>query len=191
MSTTRVPIHSERKTEWVRTGIDAPYLVHAHDVGESTVIYAVTPSLERWTLDPASATVQRELLDPIPRLFARTNDRPFEVPRFLWTTGDGTADKHDLATSRCVRHVFGPRRLPGDLVFVADAPRSGDADGGWLVGFVHHASGSGTDLVVLDAADLARPAIATVHIPRRIPRGLHSTWIPTTPPTNHNEGERQ
>lgn len=175
---------------WVGTGVDAPYLVHAHDVGETTIIYTVTPSLERWTLDAVSTTVQRDVLDPTPRRFARTTDRPVDVaPRFLWTTSGGTADKHDLAATRCARHVFGPRRLPGDLVFVADAARSGGADGGWLVGFVHPASGSGTDLVVLDAADIARPAIATVHISRRIPRGLHSTWIPTTPPTNHNEGE--
>ena len=175
---------------WVGTGGAAPYLVHAHDVGETTIIYTVTPSLERWTLDALSTTVQREVLDPTPRRFAQTTDRPLDVaPRFLWTTSDGTADKHDLATTRCARHVFGPRRLAGELVFVADAARSGVADGGWLVGFGHLASGSGTDLVVLDAADIARPAIATVHIPRRIPRGLHSTWIPTTPPTNHNEGE--
>ena len=32
---------------------------------------------------------------------------------------------------------------------------------------------------IKDAADIARPAIATVRIPQRIPRGLHSTWIPS------------
>jgi 8'-apo-carotenoid 13,14-cleaving dioxygenase len=182
---------SDAPITWVNTTIDAPYLVHAHDVGERTVIYAVTPSLERWTLDAEAATVDRDVLDPTPGRFARTNGLPLDVaPRFLWTTDDGTADKHDLATARFVRHVFGPSRMPGDLVFVADSSRSGDADGGWLVGFVHHTSEAMTDLVVLDAANIAQPAIATVHIPRRIPRGLHSTWIPTTSSTTHNEGEQ-
>ena len=77
-------------------------------------------------------------------------------------------------------HVFRPDRRPGDLAYVADPARRSDADGGWLVGFVHHAPRNETDLVVLDAADIARPAFATVRIPRRIPRGLHSTWIPST-----------
>ena len=70
----------------------------------------------------------------------------------------------------------------GDLDFVADPSRQCDADGGWLVGFLHNASRDHTDVVVLDAADLNRPAIATVRIPRRIARGHHSTWIPSTIP---------
>ncbi len=43
-----------------RPVLDAPDLVHAHDVGDTVVVYAVTPSLERWTLHPASATVHRD-----------------------------------------------------------------------------------------------------------------------------------
>jgi 8'-apo-carotenoid 13,14-cleaving dioxygenase len=177
---------------WVRTGIDAPDLVAAHDVGVTTVIYVVTPSLERWTVNPPAATIHRAVLDSTPRRFARTNALLLDAaPRFAWSTGDATADKHDLVTGRCVRHAFGSDRTPGDLVFVADAARSDDPDSGWLLGFVHHTSGSQTDLVVLDAADLAQPAIATVHIPRRIPRGLNSTWIARTSPINHNEGDKQ
>jgi 8'-apo-carotenoid 13,14-cleaving dioxygenase len=176
---------------WCPTGMDAPDLVHAHEFGDRIVVYAVTPSLERWTLHAAAATVRREVLDAKARLFARTTDLPLgEVPRFLWTTSDGTADKHDLATGRCARHDFGPDRLPGDLVFVADTTRASDADGGWLVGFVHHTSEVMTDLVVLDAAEIAQPVIATVRIPRHVPRGLHSTWIPTASPATHNEREQ-
>jgi carotenoid cleavage dioxygenase len=168
-------------TKWITTGVAAPYLVHAHDVGNTVVLHAVTPALERWTMHAASATIHREVLDQTPRRFGRTRDQPIDtVPRFLWTTGDRTADKHDLATKSSVSHTFRPNRRPGDLVFIADATRDSDADGGWLVGFVHHPAGDETDVIVLDAAHIARPAIATVRIPRRIPRGLHSTWIPST-----------
>lgn len=72
---------------------------------------------------------------------------------------------------------------PGDLAFVADDSRPGDADAGWLVGFVHEGSSDWTDLVVLDAADISRPIVAAVRIPRRTPEGLHITWIPDT---NHS-----
>ena len=181
----------EARATWITTGVDAPHLVHAHDAGDTTVIHAVTPSLERWTMHAASATMQREVIDPTPRRFARTSGHGVDpVPRFLWTTGHETADKYDLATTRYVRHFFGFRRTPGDLVFVADTSRPSDADGGWLVGFVHHASRDETDLVVLDAADMDRPAIATVRIPRRIASGHQSTWIPSTPALIHDEGTR-
>jgi carotenoid cleavage dioxygenase len=175
------PRDGEAHVTWMTTRVAAPYLIHAHDVGERVIVYAITTALERWTLHAASAVVDREVLDPTPRQFAHTNDsRVGEPPGCLWTTSDLTADKYDLPTSTRVRHTFRTDCQPGDLVFVADDARRGDADGGWLVGFVHHGSGDGTDLVVLDAADIAGPAIATVRIPRRVPRGLRCTWIPST-----------
>ena len=123
----------EANTTWLPTGVDAARLVHAHDVGDTVVVLALTPSLERWTLTPASSlTVAREVLDPAPQ--------------------------HFVATARL-------------------------ADSGWLVGYVHDESTDRTDVVVRDAADITLPAIATVRIPGRIPRGLHATWIPDPQPT--------
>ncbi len=173
----------EARLTWITTGVDAPHLLHARDAADTIVVHAFTPSLERWTLHASTATVLREVLDPAPRRFAQTSDRPDDaVPQFLWTTGDVTADKYDLVTTSYVRHFFGSRRAPGDLVFVDDPSRPSHADGGWLVGFVHHASADETDLVVLDAANVNPSAVATVSIPRRIARGHHSTWIPWTQP---------
>jgi carotenoid cleavage dioxygenase len=31
--------------------------------------------------------------------------------------------------------------------------------------------------VVLDARDVAGPAVATVHLPRRVPFGFHGSWV--------------
>ena len=78
------------------------------------------------------------------------------------------------------RHFIVVYEITKETVYVADPAQPSDADGGWLVGFVHHASRNETDLVVLDAADIARPPFASVRIPRRIPCGLHSTWLPST-----------
>ncbi len=169
------------RISWTSTGADAPVLVHAHDVGATIVVVALTPSLERWTLDGASATVDREVLDPTPRRIARAATLPFGAEaQFLWSTGDASVDKFDLTTEGFVSYTFRADDEPGDLVYVADPARRNDADGGWLVGFVHHASRNETDLVVLDAADVARPPLATVRIPRRIASGLHTTWMPST-----------
>ena len=97
--------------------------------------------LERWTLHPAAGSIQREVLDPTPRRFAHCGSEGVDgAPRSLWTTGNGTIGRHDLVDSRHVHHSLRPD-VPGDLVFVADTTRQSDADGGWLVGFVHDASG--------------------------------------------------
>jgi carotenoid cleavage dioxygenase len=34
-----------------------------------------------------------------------------------------------------------------------------------------------TDLVLLDAADVAGPPVATVALPQRVPLGFHGNWI--------------
>ena len=119
---------------------------------------ALTPMLERWTLHPAAGSIQREVLDPTPRRFAHCGNEGVDgAPRLLWTTGNGTIGHHDLAASRHVHHNLRPD-VPGDLVFVADATRPSDADGGWLVGFVHDAPRATTELRVIDAADIAGAA---------------------------------
>jgi 8'-apo-carotenoid 13,14-cleaving dioxygenase len=59
-------------------------------------------------------------------------------------------------------------------------PRSADASegDGWLMGYVINAANETTDLVILDAANIAAPPIASVHIPHRIPPGFHGNWLP-------------
>ena len=120
------------------------------------------------------------MLDPTPRRFAHCGNQGADgAPRCLWTTGDGTIGHHELVSARHVHRNLRPD-VPGDLVFVTDATRQSDADGGWLVGFVHNASGVGTELCVIDAADIVGPAIATAPISRLVPHGLRCTWIPST-----------
>ena len=33
------------------------------------------------------------------------------------------------------------------------------------------------DLVILDAADMSKPPVASIHIPHRIPPGFHGNWL--------------
>jgi carotenoid cleavage dioxygenase-like enzyme len=137
------PRDGEGAITWVNTGVAAPRSVHSFRRVNTLVLVALTPSLERWTIHPASSTVHREVLDPTPQRFAR----------------------------------FGHRQ-PGDLAFVADPARPHLADGGWLAGFVNDTSSPHAELVLFDAVDISRPAVATVRIPRPVPVGLRATWMP-------------
>ncbi len=184
------PRRGEAHIAWFPTGLEALLLVHAHDAGETVVLYTLTPALERWTLR-ARATIDRKVLDATPRRFARTSDeRVNGPPRFLWSTGNGTAAKLDLDSLIHVRHAF-RQGEPGDFVLVADSARPGVADSGWMVGFLHGQASETTNLVVLDAADLA--SVASIPMPRHIPAGVHCTWIPTThrESTTENSPQRE
>ena len=117
--TSRAP---EANTTWLPTGVDATRLVHAHDVGDTVVVVALTPSLERWTLTPASSrAVAREVLDPAPQHFVSTA----RVRQGGWLLGyvhDESTDRTDVVvrdaadiTLPVVATVRIPGRIPRGL----------------------------------------------------------------------------
>ena len=170
----------ETGVHWIPTGIGSPAVVHAYSSDHSIAVILLTPSLERWTIQLPSMNIDRELLDPTPQRIARTNHDVTGTARpFLWTISDRTADTYDLVTGRHITRSF-DRGQPGDLAFVNDPAHPHDTAGGWLVGFVHDASDRHTEVVLLDAADIAGPAVAAAHIPRLVPPNLRITWIPAT-----------
>ena len=176
------PRGGDVRTTWMPTDVAAPGPVHTHRAGGAIVLLALTPSLERWILHPDRRIVEREVLDPTARHFAHLRDGGADgAPRRVWTTGDETIGSHDLVGSRHSHHRLMPRQ-PGDFVVVPDMARPDDIDRGWFVGLVHDPSTTSTDLRVSDAAHIAE-AIATIHLPHRIPRGLRCTWVPATPAT--------
>jgi carotenoid cleavage dioxygenase len=73
-------------------------------------------------------------------------------------------------------HQFGEGQVPGEAAFVAAADQPGGP--GWLMSFVYDATTNGSDLVILDADDLAAPPAACIHLPRRVPAGFHGNWLP-------------
>ena len=145
--------------------------------------------MELWTIDPAARKVTRVTLDSAPQEFHRPDERFFgQSYRYAWSLGLPTSDdpgflgatpiyRYDLETGARSQHDFGPNRVPGEFVFV---PRSADAPegDGWIMGYVIDAANETTDLVILDAADVAAPPVASVHIPHRIPPGFHGNWLP-------------
>ncbi len=144
--------------------------------------------MERWIIDPVAGKVTRTTLDTAPQEFHRPDERFFGQPyRYAWSLGLPSGDsaflgsapiyRYDLHTGKRQAHDFGPGKVPGEFVFVprcVDAPE-GD---GWVMGYVIDTASDTTDLVILDASDMAKPPVASVHIPHRIPPGFHGNWLP-------------
>jgi len=142
-------------------------------------------TFERWTCDPATRRVDRAIIDSLPQEFPRFDERLTGKPyRFAYTVtmadgapgGPSGVIRHDLETGARAVHDFGAGKIAGEFVFV---PRSADAAeyDGWLMGYVVDAVAETTELVVLDARDVAAPPIAVVALPRRVPLGFHGNWI--------------
>jgi carotenoid cleavage dioxygenase len=66
--------------------------------------------------------------------------------------------------------------VAGEAVFVPAAGTAGE-DAGWLLSIVTDRSGTGSELLVLDATDVAAAPVASVRLPRAVPAGFHGSWI--------------
>ena len=71
----------------------------------------------------------------------------------------------------------GPDSAPEEPCFVPKSPDADEGDG-WLLTMVGRRAENRTDLVVLDALDLAAGPIATVRFPCRLHEGFHGIFVP-------------
>jgi carotenoid cleavage dioxygenase len=175
------------------------HTVNAHDDGHQIVLHVIrhphafrtgtpagTPSLWRWTVDLTTGTVTEDRIDDRPTEFPRIDERLTGLPaRYGYTVTADVPDltttntaviRYDLRTGSTSSHEFPAGFTPGEAVLV---PADHHPDrAGWLLTFVYDASRDTSDLVILDAGDLAAAPVARIHLPRRVPYGFHGTWIP-------------
>lgn len=143
--------------------------------------------LWRWTIDlergsviegPFGADAPFDEIE-LPRI---DESRTGRANRHLWAVEQPSTVEmrglrhHDLATGTAQRWVPSPGDQNSEPVF---APRPGaTAEGdGWILACVHRGASDTTDVVILDAIDIAAGPVATVHLPRRIPAGFHGIWL--------------
>ena len=58
-------------------------------------------------------------------------------------------------------------------------PARADEDDGWLLAFVHDEAEGQSELLVVDARELAAPPLARVQLPQRVPFGSHGLFSPS------------
>ena len=144
--------------------------------------------LYRWTFDLATGTASEEQLDEVSHGFPRVDDRVVGLcHRYGWAVAPrpgsdggleapGVLVKYDLEKGSSSQHDFGPNAQPGEFVF-AEAGSDREEDAGWALGFVYDKARDASDLVILDASDMAAAPTAVVELPRRVPHGFHGSWI--------------
>jgi all-trans-8'-apo-beta-carotenal 15,15'-oxygenase len=83
----------------------------------------------------------------------------------------------DLETGAVAKHDFGPDGYPGEPLFIAT--RAGGAeDDGVVVTLVFDAARQRTDIVGLDARDLAAKPLFVAKLKHHVPYSLHGTFTP-------------
>lgn len=87
------------------------------------------------------------------------------MARYDLTSGKKSVHKFPLGSTVCE-----PLFVPG--------PHSKSEEGGFIFSFVHQRDEPTGSFVILDARHLSGNPLATVRLPRRVPAGLHGSWIP-------------
>lgn len=85
--------------------------------------------------------------------------------------------KLDTQTGALTTHEIPQGDQNSEPVFVGQSADQQE-DNGWVLVCVYRHLSDTTDVLILDAKDIAAPPIATVHLPVRVPAGFHGAWIP-------------
>lgn len=143
--------------------------------------------LWRFHLNLAAKTVSRELIESrcceFPSIHPEKVGRPY---RYLYMgAADGEAGnaplqailKIDLESQERQLWSAAPRGYVSEPVFV-ERPGGESEDDGWLLTVVYNSTHHRSDVVILDARDLNKGAIARLHLKHHIPYGLHGSFTP-------------
>jgi carotenoid cleavage dioxygenase len=143
--------------------------------------------LTRWTLDLAGGGAKEERLDDVACEFPRPDERRTgRAYRHGFATGtlpgEGAARHnailhYDLLGCARRQHVLAPGSTASEPVFVPRGPGSAEGDG-FLLFTVYRAAEQRSDLVILDATDVAAAPLAVAKLPHRVPFGFHGNWAP-------------
>ena len=167
-------------------------------IDPSDGIYAVmmanlqmTAELYEWRFDLRTGQTRGRTLDDrnteFPSMNVEQLGRPTRFSYNVRLAGRPTLRfdaivKYDTQTGDAQTHEFGPGRYGSESPFApSDAARAGlpeHEDAGYLLSFVHDENTSRSEVLVLNARDVAAGPVARVLLPRRVPLGFHACWVP-------------
>ena len=166
----------------IENGLDMP--IQYGPYAPMVNVLALRAVVTKWTMNMRTGESREEQIDdaisefPVVNLeFAGKKSR-FSYHGAISNTETQLFDgilKYDLSSGSSIRHGFGKNIFGSEPAFV---PRLGSSeeDDGYVVSFVTNAETNCSSVLILDARDLARPPLAEVLLPNRVPLGFHGTW---------------
>ena len=143
-------------------------------------------NLYEWRMNlKTGATSERDLSDlnsefPMinPRVIGAQNRWSFQqrIPYEIPATFDGLV-KYDLSDASYTQFDYGPGVFGSEAPF-AGRPGAAAEDDGYIVTFVTDVNAWQSECWVFDASDITAGPIAKVKLPKRIPAGFHTVWVP-------------
>lgn len=145
------------------------------------------PRLDRWTINPLLQTVTEEVIDHRSQEFPRSNPdfngKPYSFGYTIAVDSDygfPAIYKHEVQRGITSQYTFSSGIQVGEAVFISRTSALSEDDG-YLMTFVYDGNRNVSDLTILDAQELNRGPVATIHLPVRVPFGFHGNWIPAPP----------
>lgn len=147
---------------------------------------SIPPQLNRICLNLKTGTIKNSELDERLVEFPRIRENYDTLPhQFIYTpskTGNhkgafNTLIKYDVIYQKSWAHDFGPHAEIGEAVFAPTASNQAEDDG-YLLLFVYDAVTNQSEFLILDAQNFQDEPLARIKMPRRIPHGLHGSWMP-------------
>ena len=160
--------------------IDVCRLAHSMKPGAPEV----PPLLHRWSIHQDTGTVSESQIDDKSVEFPRVPDALVgQKHRYGYMAEFGSGlpaavafRKYDMQTGASLAHDLGPGRAGGEPVFVPAADGTSEDDG-YLLSFVYDAAENKSELIIVDASNMASDPVARVHLPVRVPAGFHGSWV--------------
>jgi carotenoid cleavage dioxygenase-like enzyme len=144
--------------------------------------------LTRWTIDLAGNTnrAMREPLDDLnsemPRFDERLAGLPYRHGWYMANIGSKNPLVHnaiahlDLKTGKRAQRVLDRGDAAGEPVFVPRSASAPEGDG-YIIALVYRAATNTSELMILNAQDIAGEPAAVLKVPRRVPAGAHGNFV--------------
>ncbi|NHU47529.1 carotenoid oxygenase family protein [Rhodococcus sp. A14] len=130
-------------------------------------------TLHEWTIDLSRDRITERALDDRSIEFPRIDDTLTGLPHsHVFAVGAHHLTRYDVNSAAYQTREFGADE-PGESVFVPTPTGAG-----YLLLFVYRADTDTSDLVILDAGNLAAAPMAEIHLGVRVPAGFHGNWFP-------------
>jgi len=144
--------------------------------------------LTKWTINTGAAdlSVTEDLLHDLP-LDLPSYDRryltqPLRDAYYVTTqqTNDGNVwfegiIGYNFASGSLDRWISGPDLQPNEALFVPESETAGEGEG-WLLSYAWDRTVDRSELVILDATNLASGPVASIELPQRVPFGFHAAF---------------